>query len=164
MSEKARGLVLVVEDEPAIADVIRTRGLRAIATTGSELALKTAAIAAHATGLPFATDPETVRRCQEKVSYVAPGMAQALHRVAAVGRVGLSDREREVLLAWLHTDSKDHVGQTLHIAPATVRTHLQRIRGKYALAGRPAATKAALFARAVEDGLIGLADLCQPFG
>jgi biotin carboxylase len=53
-------------DAGAIADVIRARGLRALATTGSELALKTAALAAHATGLPFATDPETVRRCQEK--------------------------------------------------------------------------------------------------
>ncbi len=53
-------------DASAIAEAIRARGLRAIATTGSELALKTAALAAHATGLPFATDPETVRRCQEK--------------------------------------------------------------------------------------------------
>lgn len=53
-------------DAEAIANVIRTRDLRAIATTGSELALKTAAIAAHLTGLPFSADPETVRRCQEK--------------------------------------------------------------------------------------------------
>lgn len=53
-------------DADAIARVIVERGLGAIATTGSELALKTAAIAAHRTGLPFSADPETVRRCQEK--------------------------------------------------------------------------------------------------
>ncbi len=53
-------------DADAIARLITERGVRAIATTGSELALKTAAIAAHRTGLPFSADPETVRRCQEK--------------------------------------------------------------------------------------------------
>jgi biotin carboxylase len=53
-------------DAEAIAKVITERGLQAIATTGSELALKTASIAAHRTGLPFSADPETVRRCQEK--------------------------------------------------------------------------------------------------
>ncbi len=53
-------------DADAIVQVIETRGITAIATTGSELALKTTAIAAHRTGLPFATTPETVRRCQEK--------------------------------------------------------------------------------------------------
>lgn len=53
-------------DAEAIAKVITERRLQAIATTGSELALKTAAIAAHRTGLPFSAAPETVRRCQEK--------------------------------------------------------------------------------------------------
>jgi biotin carboxylase len=53
-------------DADAIVEVIEARGIEAIATTGSELALKTTAIAAHRTSLPFATTPETVRRCQEK--------------------------------------------------------------------------------------------------
>ena len=51
-------------DADAIVQVIEARGIHAIATTGSELALKTTAIAAHRTGLPFATTPETVRRNQ----------------------------------------------------------------------------------------------------
>jgi DNA-binding CsgD family transcriptional regulator len=74
-------------------------------------------------------------------------------------RPGLAPREREVLIAWLLTDNKNLVARQLHVSPATVRTHLQRIRAKYADVGRPARTKAALVARAVQDGLIGIDDL-----
>lgn len=91
--------------------------------------------------------------------YVAPRMAAALHRSLSMGRLALSERERQVLVAWFTTESKDHVGNLLHIAPATVRTHLQRVRAKYASVGRPAPTKSALMARAIEDGIIGLSDL-----
>lgn len=87
--------------------------------------------------------------------YTSPRMAAALMRT----RVNLSEREKQVLVAWLGTESKDDVGGLLRIAPATVRTHLQRVRAKYAAAGRLASTKSALLARAVEDGLIGLRDL-----
>ncbi len=73
--------------------------------------------------------------------------------------VQLSDREREILVAWLKTDSKAAVGQELFLAPSTIRTYLQRIREKYARAGRPARTKAALAARAIQDGYIGLDEL-----
>ena len=72
---------------------------------------------------------------------------------------GLAPREREVLIAWLLTDNKELVGRQLHISPTTVRTHLQRIRAKYAAVGRPAPTKAALVARAIQDGLISVDDL-----
>ena len=105
---------------------------------------------------------EAVRRGCDNESYIGPAMAEALHRRNAVGRVTLSGREREVLMAWLRTESKDEVGRLLHIAPATVRTHLQRIRVKYAQTGRPASTKSALFVLAVEDGLIGLGDHVGP--
>lgn len=56
-------------------------------------------------------------------------------------------------------ESNDLVAGRLNIAPATVRTHLQRVRVKYAAAGRPAPTKAALVARAVQDGIISIDDL-----
>lgn len=64
----------------------------------------------------------------------------------------LSAREVEVLRAWLMTDSKREAGARLFISEATVSTHLTRIKAKYAKAGRPARTKAALFVRAVQDG------------
>ncbi|MFD3703486.1 LuxR C-terminal-related transcriptional regulator [Nocardia sp. NPDC058658] len=78
---------------------------------------------------------------------------------AAPGRPTLSGREIEVLLAWLASDSKVEVGQRLYISPGTVNTHLSRIRDKYAAAGRPAPTKAALVVRALQDALIGIDDL-----
>lgn len=91
--------------------------------------------------------------------YVAPRLGEALGRHTSNGRIALSEREKEVLIAWLRTESKDEVARTLHIAPATVRTHLQRIRAKYAQAARRAPTKSALLARAIEDGIVGLAEL-----
>lgn len=71
----------------------------------------------------------------------------------------LSAREVEVLLAWIKSDSKSAVSEMLFIAPGTVNTHLSRIRIKYDQAGRSASTKAALLARAIQDGLIDLHEL-----
>nr|MCU0684165.1 glycosyltransferase family 2 protein [Polyangiaceae bacterium] len=53
-------------DPDAIAAAVRGAGCTALTTTGSELALTTAAAVAARLGLPFYADPETVRRCQEK--------------------------------------------------------------------------------------------------
>lgn len=92
-------------------------------------------------------------------SYIPPRMAEALCRGRSGRRICLSEREKQVLVAWFQTESKDEVGRLLHIAPATVRTHLQRIRAKYAHVARPASTKSALLARAIEDGIVGLSDL-----
>lgn len=102
---------------------------------------------------------EAVRNTAAGRAYASPAMAEATRRGNAVGRIALSEREKEVLVAWFCTESKGDVGQMLHISTATVRTHLQRIRAKYAEMGRPASTKCALLARAVEDGIIGLSEL-----
>lgn len=64
----------------------------------------------------------------------------------------LSAREVEVLLAWLRSESKGHVATELGLAIGTINTYITRIRTKYAAVGRPAPTKASLFARAVQDG------------
>ena len=74
-------------------------------------------------------------------------------------RPALTDREIEVLRTWLMLDSKPAVAQELYISLGTVNTHLTRIRAKYADIGRAAPTKAALVARAVQDGLVSLDDL-----
>jgi DNA-binding CsgD family transcriptional regulator len=79
--------------------------------------------------------------------------------VAGRPRPELAPREKEVLLAWILNDNKDEVARQLQISTTTVRTHLQRIRDKYAAAGRPAPTKAALLARAIQDGMIDVNDL-----
>ncbi|MFB7873786.1 LuxR C-terminal-related transcriptional regulator [Nocardia sp. NPDC056064] len=91
--------------------------------------------------------------------YLSPTMAQAMTQDRRPSRPVLSPREREVLLAWFQTESKALVGQRLFISPGTVNTHLERIRTKYAHVGRPASTKAALVARAIQDGLVDPNDL-----
>ncbi|WP_235632135.1 LuxR C-terminal-related transcriptional regulator [Mycolicibacterium rutilum] len=91
--------------------------------------------------------------------YVAPCMARALRNGEVMGRPRLSSREREVLIAWCQTENKDLVARRLFVEPSTVRTHLQRVRAKYAAVGRPAPTKASLIARAIQDGILNVDDL-----
>ena len=102
---------------------------------------------------------DALRAAHAAEPYVGPRMAKALLSDTIGGRIRLSNRENEVLVAWFQTESKELVAKRLHITPATVRTHLQRARAKYAAAGRPAPTKSALLARAVEDGILSLKDL-----
>ena len=91
--------------------------------------------------------------------YVAPRMGRALLNDRRAGTPHLSQRERQVLVAWFHTESKQAVAQRLFVEPSTVASHLQRVRAKYAAAGRPASTKAALVARAIQDGILSIDDL-----
>lgn len=102
---------------------------------------------------------DAINAAHSTTPYVGPRMARALLNDSTLGRARLTDREKEVLVAWFQTESKEAVGQRLFIAPTTVRTHLQRARAKYASIGRPAPTKSALLARAIEDGLLSLSDL-----
>lgn len=102
---------------------------------------------------------EAVHAASSDTPYMGPRMARALLNDNAAGRPNLSGREKEVLVAWFQTESKELVGKRLYIAPSTVRTHLQRARAKYAAVGRPAPTKSALLARAIEDGILSLSDL-----
>lgn len=101
---------------------------------------------------------EAIYAATTETPYVAPRMAQALHNDKVHGRPRLSKREQEVLIAWCQTENKDLVGKRLYIEPSTVRTHLQRVRAKYTAVGRPASTKAALIARAIQDGFVDVCD------
>lgn len=64
-------------------------------------------------------------------------MGRALANDPALGRIKLSEREKEVLVAWSQTESKELVAKRLFTAP----------------------TKSALLARAIEDGILSLNDL-----
>ncbi|MFV8301008.1 LuxR C-terminal-related transcriptional regulator [Mycolicibacterium fortuitum] len=105
------------------------------------------------------THPTTCRRHTRAASSIRPPVDVVPAASRSTTRVQLSARELEILVTWLKTDSKTAVGEELFLAPSTVRTYLQRIREKYAHAGRPARTKAALVARAIQDGYIGLDEL-----
>ncbi|MDH6243491.1 response regulator transcription factor [Mycobacterium sp. OTB74] len=102
---------------------------------------------------------EAIQSASSATPYLGPRMARALLNDDDTRRPNLSVREKEVLVAWFQTESKDLVGKRLFIAPSTVRTHLQRARAKYAAVGRSAPTKSALLARAIEDGILSLSDL-----
>ncbi|WP_024794084.1 response regulator transcription factor [Tomitella biformata] len=92
-----------------------------------------------------------------------PGSAAELVDLAIpnreMPRPNLTAREQEVLRCWITSDSKTVVSVALGLSDSTVKTHLHRIRGKYQAVGRHASTKAALVARALQDGLIRLEDL-----
>lgn len=100
-----------------------------------------------------------VREVAHDRPYIGPTMAGAMASPPARTDPGLSPREIQVLLAWFRTESKSLVGQSLHIAPGTINTHLGRARAKYAAVGRAASTKSALLARAIQDGLITVDEL-----
>ena len=114
--------------------------------------------------LPSADDSgvPTTRRSRGPISLVPP--AVQIHPVPAVAspfqpRPDLTGREIEVLLCWIRHDSKTDVAKALFLSLGTVNTHLTRIRAKYTSVGRPAPTKAALVARALQDGLVDISEL-----
>ncbi|MQA94736.1 MAG: response regulator [Streptosporangiales bacterium] len=92
-------------------------------------------------------------------SYAPPSLSGALMSDDAPGRPRLSQREAEVLRAWFASASKELVAAKLNITAKTVDTYIARVRVKYANAGRPARTKSELVGRALDDGLITLAEL-----
>src|ERR1700752_2586034 len=100
-----------------------------------------------------------IRAAATDTAYVSPRMAGAISNDRRVGRPRLTSREHEILVAWFQTESKELVAERLYISPSTVRPYLQRVRIRYAPVGRPAPTKAALVARAVQDGIISVEEL-----
>jgi DNA-binding NarL/FixJ family response regulator len=102
---------------------------------------------------------EAITAAQRGATAHGPIAAAAVRAAQQHGRPELTAQEKRVLIEWLLTDNKESVSKKLHIAPSTVRTHLQRIRRRYNEIHRSAPSKAALFARAVQDGLIGIHDV-----
>lgn len=68
--------------------------------------------------------------------------------------VGLSPRQLEVLELYASGEKADRVARMTGLSAQTVNDYLQRIRQKYADAGRPARTKTDLYKRAIEDGYL----------
>jgi DNA-binding CsgD family transcriptional regulator len=82
--------------------------------------------------------------------------AELARKAPEVGRrPRLAPRQREVLVAYVAgSDLLPTVARELGMDRETLKTHLRRIRAKYAEVGRPAPTRRDLYVRAVEDGLI----------
>jgi DNA-binding CsgD family transcriptional regulator len=68
---------------------------------------------------------------------------------------GLSRRQVDVLTGYGRSNALlETVARELGITPETLKTHLRRIRAKYAAAGRAAPTRRDLYVRAIEDGFL----------
>lgn len=91
--------------------------------------------------------------------YTPPALAGAFGADNASNRPALAPREIDVLIEWFQSESKSMVAEKLGLSVRTVNSYLDRVRIKYANVGRPAATKANLVARAIQDGLVSLDDL-----
>jgi DNA-binding NarL/FixJ family response regulator len=102
-----------------------------------------------------------IRAAAQGLPYTAPSLSGALVADDAPDRPRLSPRETEVLRAWFTSSSKELVAAKLNITVKTVDTHIARVRVKYANAGRAARTKSELVSRALDDGLVTLAELNQ---
>ena len=100
-----------------------------------------------------------VHAAAQDLPYVSPALGGVMAGDRRADRPVLSDREREVLLAWFESDSKNLVAARFGLSVKTIDTYIARVRIKYADVGRPASTKAALVARALQDGLVDLSDL-----
>ncbi|MEU8397131.1 response regulator transcription factor [Nonomuraea sp. NPDC048892] len=100
-----------------------------------------------------------IRAAARSESYTAPSLSGALITDDSPDRPRLSQRETEVLRAWFVSSSKELVAAKLNITVKTVDTYITRVRVKYADVGRSARTKSELVGRALDDGLITLAEL-----
>jgi DNA-binding NarL/FixJ family response regulator len=100
-----------------------------------------------------------VRAVADDEPYVSPALGGAMAADRRADRPVLSEREREVLLAWFESDSKNLVAARFGLSAKTIDTYIARVRIKYAEVGRPASTKAALVARALQDRFVDLDDL-----
>jgi DNA-binding NarL/FixJ family response regulator len=86
--------------------------------------------------------------------YVTRSQARAILADQHPARPTLSQQEQQALLLWFQGMSKASVGRRMAISENTVRQYISRARAKYAATGRSAASKDALLARAIEDGVI----------
>jgi DNA-binding NarL/FixJ family response regulator len=100
-----------------------------------------------------------IRAAADGLAYTGPSLSGALAADDTPDRPRLSPRETEVLRAWFAASSMELVAAKLHITVKTVDTHIARVRVKYANAGRAAPTKSDLVTRALDDGVITLAEL-----
>ena len=71
----------------------------------------------------------------------------------------LSPREREVLSLYASGFALKQVATELNIKISTAKEHIDRVRAKYSVIGRPASTKTELLVRAIEDGILAESSL-----
>jgi two-component system, NarL family, nitrate/nitrite response regulator NarL len=91
--------------------------------------------------------------------YVTPSLARAMLGDTGPNRPSLSPQEQRALRLWFQLPKKLNVARDMNISIETVDQYISRARVKYAALGRPVPNKAAMVARAIEDGLIRTEDV-----
>ncbi|MGD0245448.1 MAG: response regulator transcription factor [Streptosporangiaceae bacterium] len=139
---------------------IRAAGPAVLVLSASDRPLAVrAAMRAGALGYVLKSEPTTrIRAAITEVAagrdWISPRLAYILATDDDPGRPALSEQERRALQLYATGMPAKSVARRMAISDETVKQYLQRVRQKYARAGRPAPTKLELHRRAVEDGLI----------
>ncbi len=103
-----------------------------------------------------------IRAAADGRPYTPPILGGAIAGDDDPQRPALSVQEITALRAWFASRSKDMAARSMGVAPATIHTYIDRARTKYAAHGRPASSKSDMVRRALEDGLVELAELDDP--
>lgn len=84
--------------------------------------------------------------------WITPELATVM--LTDESRPALSDQEETALVLYASGLTLDSVAAAMHVKPDTAKTYLERVKAKYASAGRPARTKVDLHREATRDGLL----------
>lgn len=105
---------------------------------------------------PLAELVTALERCAQGGLTFSTDWAAAILSDHGLDDVGLSPREREVLVLLAAGMPTKAAATQLGIAIPTLEVHLARLREKYARIGRPAQQRSDLVLRALEDGYLPL--------
>ncbi|MBH0008434.1 response regulator transcription factor [Salinibacterium sp. SWN1162] len=139
---------------------LRERGLNVLVFTAADNATEVrAASRAGVLGIVRKSESrdvivDAVREAALGNPVVTTDWAAALDSDPELAAAGLSPKEQEVLAHYASGDKSVAVAHRAGLSASTVAEYVRRIRHKYAMAGRPAATKVDLYKRAVEDGIL----------
>lgn len=130
-----------------------------IYTSGEHSDLLRSAARADVLGTVMKDQPNSVvvsaiRSVAQGIPVLSPEWAAAIAADRDFQRVDLTPHLRDVLTRFAMGSSAAAIGKQLNLASSTVTEYLNRIKRKYAEAGRPASSKTHLVHRAVEDGLL----------
>ncbi len=165
---QAAGLDLVILDlrladgssPKSNVEQLRAVGLEVLIFTGAENPyLVRSAARAGVLGVvrksePSATVVAAILAAAAGELVVTTEWAAAIDGDPELDDVGLSPRQLEVLELYASGEKAERVARLTGLSAQTVNDYLQRIRQKYANAGRPARTKTDLYKRALEDGYL----------